>query len=211
MGSWYMQEWAGVNPADGTPLWMQMDDDENVTSPTGSYSQAGRRILGDAMPDFVGGMTNTLSYKGISLSFFFNFVYGNEVFNNSRRFIESDGQRYGWNHLVDAGQDVWENPGDVAKRPQPLLGGNNASNSSSSRVLEDGSYLRLRNVTLAYNLPAAWMTKAGFQSIRVYAQGQNLWTLTNYSGFDPEMDETGSEFFRYPVGKTISFGLDLTF
>lgn len=211
MGSWYMQEWAGVNPADGTPLWMQMDDDENVTSPTGSYSQAGRRILGDAMPDFVGGMTNTLSYKGISLSFFFNFVYGNEVFNNSRRFIESDGQRYGWNHLVDAGQDVWENPGDVAKRPQPLLGGNNASNSSSSRFLEDGSYLRLRNVTLAYNLPAAWMTKAGFQSIRVYAQGQNLWTLTNYSGFDPEMDETGSEFFRYPVGKTISFGLDLTF
>jgi TonB-linked SusC/RagA family outer membrane protein len=211
MGSWYIEEWAGVNPADGTPLWMQTDEDENPTTTTGSFSQAGRRIVGDAIPDLVGGMTNTLSYRGLSLSFFFNFVYGNKVFNSSRRFIESDGQRFGWNHLAEAGQDYWQNPGDIASRPQPLLGGNNSSNSASTRFLEDGSYLRLRNVTLGYSLPQAWMDKAKMQSLRIYVQGINLWTLTNYSGFDPEMDETGSEFFRYPVGKTISLGLDLTF
>ncbi len=211
MGSWYIQEWAGVNPADGTPLWMQVDENENPTTPTGDYSQAGRRIVGDALPDFVGGITNTLSYKGFSLSFFFNFVYGNEVFNSSRRFIESDGQRFGWNNLVEAGQDYWKQPGDIVSRPQPLLGGNNASNSASTRYLEDGSYLRLRNVTLSYSLPSNFISKAGFQNIRIYAQGQNLWTLTNYSGFDPEMGVTGSEFFRYPVGKTISLGVDLTF
>ncbi len=211
MGSWYIQEWAGVNPADGTPLWMQTDENENPTTPTGNFSQAGRRIVGDALPDFVGGITNTLSYKGISLSFFFNFVYGNEVFNSSRRFIESDGQRFGWNNIVEAGQDYWQQPGDIASRPQPLLGGNNASNSASTRYMEDGSYLRLRNVTLGYSFPKNLISKAGFQNVRIYAQGVNLWTLTNYSGFDPEMDVTGSEFFRYPVGKTISFGLDLTF
>jgi TonB-linked SusC/RagA family outer membrane protein len=211
MGSWYIEEWAGVNPADGTPLWMQTDEDENPTTTTGSFSLAGRRIVGDAIPDFTGGITNTMSYKGISLSFFFNFVYGNKVFNSSRRFIESDGQRFGWNHLAEAGQDYWQNPGDIASRPQPLLGGNNSSNSASTRYLEDGSYLRLRNVTLGYSFPQAWMDKAGMQKLRIYVQGVNLWTLTNYSGFDPEMDETGSEFFRYPVGKTISVGLDLTF
>ncbi len=209
--SWYVQQWAGVNPADGTPLWLTADDDDNPSDPTGNYGQAGRFIIGNALPDFTGGFTNNLSYKGFDLSIFFYFVYGNEVYNNSRRFIESDGQRYGWNHLVDAGQDYWQQPGDNALRPQPLQGGNNSSNSRSTRYIEDGSFLRLRNVTFSYNFPFDWIDRAGFQSIRLYVQGQNLWTLTDYSGFDPEMDETGSEFFRYPVGKSFTFGVDLTF
>ena len=86
-----------------------------------------------------------------------------------------------------------------------------AANASSTRYLEDGSFLRLRNVNLSYSLPRTWMQKAGFQNIRVYVQGQNLWTLSNYSGFDPEMDESGSEFFRYPVGRSYTVGIDLTF
>lgn len=204
--TWFIERWAGVNPADGTPLWYTEDGDL-----TGSYAQADRVKLGNAQPDYVGGLNNTLSYKGISLTAFFYFAVGHEVYNNSRRFIESDGQRYGWNHLVSASEDFWQEPGDIALRPQPLLGGNNAANSRSTRYLEDGSFLRLRNIQLGYSLPNDVSSKIGATNARLWVQGQNLWTLTNYSGFDPEMDENGSEFFRYPVGKTITLGVEVSF
>ncbi len=152
-----------------------------------------------------------MSYKGIMFSFFFNYVQGNDVFNSSRRFIESDGQRFGWNHLVVAGEDTWQNPGDVTSRPQGLVGGNNQANSSSTRYLEDGSFVRLRNVTLGYSLPQSILGNTGLHGVNIYVTGQNLWISTDYTGFDPEMDENGSEFFRYPVGRTFTFGLDLTF
>jgi TonB-linked SusC/RagA family outer membrane protein len=215
--SWYIQKWTGVNPADGTPTWAQggFDADGNYTgegeSTTPVYGQADRYIVGNAEPKYTGGFNNTFSYKGLSLSVFFNFVQGNEVFNSSRRFIESDGQRYGWNHLAVAAEDIWENPGDEALRPQPLIGGNNAANASSTRYLEDGSYVRLRNVTLGYSVPKTALGNSGVKDIFIYITGQNLWIATDYSGFDPEMDETGSEFFRYPVGQGYTFGLDITF
>jgi TonB-linked SusC/RagA family outer membrane protein len=204
--TWYIEKWAGVNPADGKPLWYTQDGDL-----TSTYSQAGRFYLGNANPDFTGGFNNTVSYKGLSLSAFLYFSVGNEVYNSSRRFIESDGQRYGWNHLVSAGQDYWEQPGDIATRPQPIAGGNSAANSRSTRYIEDGSFMRLRNVQLAYSLPTNIANKISASSARVWLQGQNLITWTKYSGFDPEMSETGDEFFRYPVGKTITMGVEVTF
>ncbi|WP_420318014.1 SusC/RagA family TonB-linked outer membrane protein [Ekhidna sp.] len=204
--TWFIERWAGVNPADGTPLWYTEEGDL-----TGNYAEADRFKLGNAQPTAVGGLNNVVSYKNISLSAFFYFSLGNEVYNSSRRFIESDGQRYGWNHLTSAGQDFWQQPGDIAKRPQPIVGGNNAANSRSTRYLEDGSFVRLRNVQVSYSLPSEILSNVGAQSARVWLQGQNLLTFTNYSGFDPEMDETGSEFFRYPVGKTITVGLEVTF
>ncbi|WKV12798.1 SusC/RagA family TonB-linked outer membrane protein [Marivirga harenae] len=204
--SWNLPRWAGVNPANGAPLWLT--EDGGVTS---NYALANRTIVGDAQPTFFGGIDNTFSYKGITLSAFFNFVAGNDVYNGSRPFIESDGQRYGWNHLTSVGSGYWEQPGDEVDLPQPILGGNRNSNSASTRYLENGSFLRLRNVTLSYNLPKRWMETIGLQGIRVYGQGQNLLTFTDYSGFDPEMDENGSEFFRYPVGKVVTGGIEINF
>ncbi len=204
--TWYVEKWAGVNPADGTPLWYTADGDV-----TGSYAQAARFYVGNAAPDYIGGLNNTVSYKGLSLSAFFYFAVGHEVYNNSRRFIESDGQRFGWNHLKVAGEDFWEAPGDIALRPQPRSGGNNSANSRSTRYLEDGSFLRLRNVQLAYSLPASITERINAGNARVWVQGQNLLTFTNYSGFDPEMDETGEEFFRYPVGRSVTLGFEITF
>ncbi len=201
--SWEQRRWAGVNPADGTPLWFNEDG-----STTGSYNAAPEIVFGNAEPDFTSGMTNTWEFKGISLSAFFYAAYGHEIFNSSRRFIESDGQRYGWNHLAVAA-DRWMQPGDIAERPQAILGGNNQANSSSDRYIEDGSYLRLRNVTLGYNLPSSILGNSGLTRVRVYIQGQNLWTLTDYSGFDPELDENGSEFFRYPQGRSYTFGIEI--
>ncbi len=215
--SWYIQNWMGVNTADGTPLWKQggFDADGNYTgegeTTTGIYGQADRYLSGNAEPKYSGGLNNVMSYKGITFSFFFNYVQGNDVFNSSRRFIESDGQRFGWNHLVVAGEDTWQNPGDVASRPQGLVGGNNQANSSSTRYLEDGSFVRLRNVTLGYSLPQSILGNTGLHGVNIYVTGQNLWISTDYTGFDPEMDENGDEFFRYPVGRTFTFGLDLTF
>jgi TonB-linked SusC/RagA family outer membrane protein len=204
--TWNLPRWAGVNPANGQPLWLT--EDGGVTS---NYALANREVTGDAQPTFFGGLDNTFSYKGLSLSTFFTFVAGNDVYNSSRRFIESDGQRYGWNHLARVGSDFWQQPGDVVDLPQPLLGGNNNSNANSTRFLENGSFLRLRNVTISYSLPQQFVSKIGLAGIKVFAQGQNLLTVTDYSGFDPEMDESGSEFFRYPVGQVLTGGIEVNF
>lgn len=202
----YLQKWAGVNPDDGTPQWETEEGDL-----TGNYSSADRFIVGNAEPTFVAGLNNTFTFKGISLSAFFYTAQGHSILNSSRRFIESDGQRFGWNHIAAAGQNYWTQPGDIAERPQPLVGGNNNANATSTRYLEDASFIRLRNVTLGYRLPRSVTDRLNLGGVNMYVQGVNLWTLTDYSGFDPEADEDGSEFFRYPVGQSLTFGLDVTF
>ncbi|WP_258100703.1 SusC/RagA family TonB-linked outer membrane protein [Marinoscillum pacificum] len=204
--TWEIQKWAGVNPADGTPLWFTEDG-----GVTGNYANAGLFEVGNATPDYIGGLSNTLSYKGLTLNVFFNFALGHEIFNSSRRFIESDGQRFGWNHLEVAGEDYWTAPGDIVSRPQPRLGGNNQANSISTRYLEDGSFVRLRNVNLSYTLPKNVISKVGMSNARIFVQGQNLLTFTNYSGFDPEAEEDGDEFFRYPVGRAYTAGIEISF
>ncbi|MFN0015469.1 MAG: SusC/RagA family TonB-linked outer membrane protein [Saprospiraceae bacterium] len=205
--AFYLRKWAGVNPANGTPLWAA--DGGGVTGTYASPLNL-RQIVGNAEPDFIAGLSNTFSYRGLSLTAFFYTAQGHEIYNQSRAFMESDGLRFGWAHLK-AANDHWENPGDISARPQPRSGGNSGAQSASTRYLEDGSYIRLRNVVLGYDLPAVWMQRAKLQSVKLYVQGQNLWTQTDYSGLDPEADETGAEFFRYPVGKSITFGVDITF
>lgn len=203
--SMYMEVWAGVNPDNGQPQW---ETAEGITS---TYSQAVRKIIGNAEPNYIAGMNNTFSVGNFSLTAFLYTAQGHEIYNNSRQFIESDGQRYGWNHLKVAGENYWTAPGDNALRPQPRLGGNRSANSRSTRYVEDASFIRLRNVQLTYSIPASALQKIGFGKVLLYVQGQNLWTQTNYSGFDPEASENGSEFFRYPVGKSLTFGADFTF
>jgi len=200
----YMERWAGVNPQDGTPQWLS---EEGIT---GDYRQANRAVVGNAEPDWIAGLNNSFSFAGFSLSAFFYTAQGHEIYNNSRRFILSDGQRYGWNHDTRA-LNYWREPGDQAPNPQPLIGGNNNANARSTRYLEDASFIRLRNVTLGYKLPQQALSNIGVSGVSLYVQGQNLWTQTDYTGFDPEMDENGSEFFRYPIGKSVTFGLDVTF
>ncbi len=204
--SFFMQKWAGVNPADGTPQW---ETEEGGT--TGSYNQADRFLVGNAEPTFIAGLNNSFSFKGFTLSAFFYAAQGHSLYNASRPFIESDGQRFGWSHLTLAGENFWQNPGDEAERPQPLVGGNNAANATSTRFLEDASFIRLRNASLGYSLPKSVTDRLNLGRVFIYAQGVNLWTITDYSGFDPEANESGDEFFRYPVGASLTFGLDVTF
>lgn len=212
MDEWYMQKWAGVNPADGKPLWEKLDDPTGVTS---TYNQATRQYTGkSSAPKFSGGLTNTLEYKNFTLSAFLNFVYGNWVYNDSRFYFDNDGVYESYNQQVlPKGSVRWTTPGQTdATHPQAKFGGNLQSHQTSTRFLEDGSYLRLRNVTIGYNLPSNWLKKASINAARLYVSGDNLFTATEFSGVDPEVDLTGGiSSFRYPTSRRFVFGVNLTF
>jgi TonB-linked SusC/RagA family outer membrane protein len=227
MNEWYMPIWAGVDPANGKPLWEKLvtNADGSVSKQTTSiYSEASasKQFTGkSASPKYTGGITNTFSYKNFSLSTFFNFVYGNYVYNDSRVYFDNDGLYDSYNVMVPAkGWTRWEKPGDIATEPKAIQGGNNNSNSTSSRYLEDGSYLRLRNATFGYQLPQTWLNSLKIRSARIFVSGDNLVTFTKFTGVDPEVDlspdpsvpgNKGLSSFKYPISRKILFGVNVGF
>ncbi|MDQ3683082.1 MAG: TonB-dependent receptor [Bacteroidota bacterium] len=219
---WYMPVWAGVDPANGDPLWEKIitDADGNrFVTYSNSYNAVAttsRQFLGkSAAPKFTGGISNTLAYKGFSLTAFLNFVYGNYIYNNTRFFFDNDGVYEAYNSMVLAeGWGRWEKPGDIVTHPKPVFGGaaSGTSNASSSRYLEEGSYIRLRNVTLGYDLAKSVISKLNLSTARVFISGDNLWTGTNFTGTDPEVVlSSGSSSFRYPISRKILFGINISF
>ncbi|WP_419699305.1 SusC/RagA family TonB-linked outer membrane protein [Mucilaginibacter sp. NFX135] len=222
MNEWYMPVWAGVDPANGKPLWEKLvtDASGNVTKQTTSvYSQASasKQFTGkSASPKFTGGITNTFAYKNFSLSTFLNFVSGNYVYNDSRVYFDNDGLYDSYNAMVPAkGWTRWQKPGDVATEPKAIQGGNANSNSTSTRYLENGSYLRLRNVTLGYQLPQTWLNSLKIRSARIFVSGDNLVTFTKFTGTDPEVSLSdsgiGTSSFKYPISRKILFGVNVGF
>jgi TonB-linked SusC/RagA family outer membrane protein len=213
--TWYMRKWAGVDPETGDPLWevLERDDDGNVISSdvTSNYNEATQQAVGTASPDFTGGIRNRLSYGGVSLSAFFTFVSGNEIYHSARQLFDSDGGYPGYNQMVlHDGWTRWEQPGDEATHPRAVYGGNQNSNSPSSRYLEDGSYLRLQNVTISYDLQPDLLNQIGLRSLRFYASGDNLLTLTNFSGMDPEVEiESATAGTKYPISRKLLFGIEI--
>lgn len=105
----------------------------------------------------------------------------------------------------------WEKPGDIATHPRLVDGGNKNSQRNSSRYLEDGSYIRLRNVQLSYQIPSSLTSKLGLKSTSVYVSGDNLLTFTKYPGRDPEVGESGQDTYSYPNIRKIVFGLNVKF
>jgi TonB-linked SusC/RagA family outer membrane protein len=226
MDEYNLPIWAGVNAQNGDPQWERVikDADGNITKElTSTYSQAqtadSRQFAGKtAAPKFTGGLSNTLTYKNFTLSAFFNFVYGNWVYNESRVYFDNDGLYESYNQMVLAeGWNRWEKPGDVATHPKPVVGGNKDSNQSSSRYLEDGSYIRLRNVRIGYSLPDNMLGRSGFSRVSVFISGDNLWTGTKFSGPDPEASlsqvdlNSGLSSLRYPISKKYLIGINFSF
>jgi TonB-linked SusC/RagA family outer membrane protein len=216
--TWNMRKWVGVDPENGDPLWEKVTTDANGTptvTTTNSYSDATQQNVGAALPDFTGGMSNTLSFKGFSLFAFFNFVSGNLVYHNSRALFDSDGAYYTYNSMaLPEDWSRWQQRGDVATHPKPVFGGNKNSNKTSSRYLEDGSYLRLRNVTFSYELPAALLNRLKIASTKVFVSGDNLLTRTRFSGMDPEVTlgpGGGTSSVKYPISRKVLFGINLGF
>lgn len=213
INSWYMREWAGVNQANGDPLWKRSITDTRGTrdTVTNNYNLAERRFVGASTPKFAGGFGNNFAYKNFSLSAFMNFVSGNEVYQYDRELFDADGAYPQYNSMnLQQGWSRWQNPGDQATHPKAVLNGNRLSNKPSSRYLEDGSYIRLRNVTLGYDLPKKWF-KNGISNLRVYVSADNLVTITGYSGLDPEVDfSSGTSAIRYPLARKVLFGVNLS-
>ena len=218
--------WVGVDPQNGDPLWERVEKNANGLSTitmTNVYSEAAtsdsRQFTGkSAAPKFSGGMNNTLRYGDFTLSAFFNFVSGNYVYNDTRVYFDSDGLYEAFNSMVPrANWTRWEKEGDNATHPKAVVGGNKESSQTSSRFLEDGSYIRLRNVKLGYTIPQTALKRTGISKVHLFVSGDNLWTITNFSGPDPEVSLTqveqasGRSSFKYPISKRFVFGLNLTF
>ena len=216
--SWYMRKWAGVDPATGDPLWEKVTTNQNnekVITTTNSYKDATLQFVGTGSPDFTGGMTNDFSYKSFELNVFFNFVSGNKLYNSGSEGFNSDGAYVTHNdRVLPKGAVRWHQPGDIATEPKAVYGGNKSSNKPSSRYLEDGSYIRLRNIRLTYHLPDDLANKVSISNASLFVSGDNLWTITSYSGTDPEVSlipGAGSMGFNYPISKRVLFGLNIEF
>ena len=222
---WYMPKWLGVDPDNGQPLWEDIiyDDAGNEIDrvPTSVYTDAAEdyQVMGSPFPDFAGGFGTILAYKGISLNIAFVYSYGNKIYHTNRQELDNDGENISVNAMrLQDGWSRWVNPGDDATHPESVYGGNMNSNKYSSRYLEDGSYLRLRNITLAYDLPAAYAQKIKLQDLRLTFSIDNLKTWTKYSGADPDVplylgayNLPGTQFFKYPIGKQFLLGLEISF
>ncbi|MDN5200068.1 TonB-dependent receptor [Fulvivirgaceae bacterium BMA10] len=207
--SFYMWEWAGVNPDDGAPLWYT---DSTRTETTSNISEAERFLIGkSATPDFFGGFNNTLSYKGLSLSFQFNYSIGNYVYDATAWVIQGDG-RFTPRSQSTLVLDRWQQPGDITNVPRFSWGNRSSSNQrNSTRYLYDASHIRLRNITLSYNLPSTLTDKLNLRSLRVYSTATNLWTWTRDGDLylDPEQQINGVANGVVPNVKTIAFGIDI--
>lgn len=174
----------------------------------GKIDDNDRTYLGDPNPSYIFAMNNTLTYKGVDLSVFVQGVAGNKIYNANR--IWQEGMAVAQNQTT-AVLDRWTDKGTSNTMPRAVFNDPNKNTRVSSRFIEDGSYLRIKNLTIGYTLPTAIAGKAKLSSARIYISGQNLLTITKYTGFDPEVGANGIDLSVYPVTRTISAGINLNF
>ena len=201
VGEFYVNRYAGVNPANGDALWY--DKDGNITN---ELRDEDKIMIGKSYhAPWQGGFGTALSWKGLSLSAQFSWVGDRWMINNDRYFDESNGRFMTYNQSRRL-LNRWKQPGDVTDIPR-----HGEYTEFDSRLLEDASFLRLKNLMLSYSLPKNLLKKTGFiRGLRVYAQGQNLLTFTNFSGLDPE-GTRNVYAAQYPMSRQYTFGLDLMF
>jgi len=189
----------GVNPDDGNLIYEDVYKD-------GKINDLDRKKIGSPHPDFYGGIGSTLSYRGFSLNFLFSYSYGNEIFNSTRIYTETISQ----SNQTTAILRRWQNPGDNTDIPKASV----YNQFTSSRFVEDGSFIRLKNIRFSYGLPVSLISKAGIKRMELFIAGKNLLTFTRYSGIDPEVNYNGlnaialgTDFFTCPQSKSLLIGL----
>lgn len=217
----YMPKWLGVNKETGAPQWEKVNYDANgkVTTreATSDYASATYQEVGSALPKFQGGLSSTWKYKGISLSVNTYFITGNKVFSNALRFVENDGNEPYYNQIVlPKDYKIWTKPGDVATEPSPQ----NAANSTetSTRYLKDGSFLSIRNIALAYQLPKSLVNRWLLNDVTVSLTADNVYTFTKFLGQDPNTSITSTAYvmpgvsdFKYPNNRQFLFNINIRF
>ena len=218
--TYYMKEWAGVNPEDGKPQWY-MDDANGNKVKTDSYSKASYYKCGKASPDVYGSFSTSLFYKNFDLQANFGYSLGGQIYSYYRQEFDSDGAYAGDRNQMklQKGWSRWEKPGDIATHPRAMYNNQDKGNLASSRYLESSDYLKLRSLTLGYNFD---LKKYGIQTLRLSVSGENLFTITDYSGVDPELPagtndkgvlsvtNTGGTSV-YPAVRKFMLGVNLTF
>ncbi len=216
--TWYMPKWLGVDPTNGAPIWEKIETDGSV-SQTSVYNDATIQPIESALPTLTGGMTNSLSFKDFTFSFLLTFQTGNHIYHSSREFLDSDGADLGINQMRMQDEWVrWENPGDIATHPILTLGDFDQSHQTSSRYMEKGDFLRVRNITLTYNLPRLILDWAKIKNASLSASADNLFTFTEFSGMDPDINMSvnsfelpGLSFLKYPISKQYIIRLNIYF
>lgn len=203
LGSFWGYKVNGVDPETGELNYVDVNGD-------GMVSASDRTYIGDPNPDFTFGLTNTFSYKGLNLSVLIQGSYGNDVYNVGR--METEGMYDGKNQTTRV-LERWRVPGQVTEVPKAGFEMHN-----SSYFLEDGSYLRLKDVSLSYDVPRKYISKLGLTKLMPYLSATNLLTLTKYKGMDPEVNESGNsgtvqglDWGTYPLCKSFSLGLKVEF
>lgn len=206
LGQFYGYQWGGVDAATGNVFYIAADG-TSTFNPT----DADKRNIGNANPDFIYGITNNLSYKNVSLSFFFQGSQGNDILNATRFDTESMNDS---RNQTTAVLRRWQNVGDVTDVPRVTTDGSTNNSRISSRYVEDGSYIRLKAITLGYDFSKDVLDRIGLSALKIYATGENLFTITDYSGFDPEVNSFGNnnrvggiDYGTYPQTRNIIFGI----
>ncbi len=205
LNTFFLVKYAGVDPANGDPLYYRADG----KGTTNVYDPGDRTFFGTADAPYYGGITNTFNYRGIELEVFWIYSLGNEIYNNDRLNVENPA------YLVSGlSKDLlreWRNPGDITNIPRAT---SDYQLQNTNYFLENGGFWRLRNIRLSYDIPKRLLDAARISSIRVFAQGQNLYTYTKYRGYDPELPPTEQAVHQgavYPTLKTVTFGINVGF
>lgn len=197
----YLVRWAGVNPDNGEAQWYDINGDI-----VNYRSNSDRVIVGSSLPDFYGSLTNTLSYKGIELRMFTTFTSGNLVYNSNRAEFESDGADLDIKNQNKSQLDRWQKPGDITDVPKIVLDNESNSNYSSTRFLEDGSHINIKNISLAYTMKDSFANKLKVDNVRLSFAVDNVFI---FSGFKSLSTANGKLSSYYPDMRTYQFSLSL--
>ena len=218
--TYYMKEWAGVNPENGKPQWYTNDANGNKVV-TDNYSKASYYKCGKSSPDVYGSFSTSLFYKNFDLQANFGYSLGGQIYSYFRQEYDSDGAYAGDRNQMKLqnGWSRWQKPGDKATHPRAMYNNQDKGNLASSRYLESSDYLKLRSLTLGYNFN---LKKYGIQTLRLSVSGENLFCITDYSGVDPELPADSNDkgvlsvtstggVSVYPAVRKFMFGVNLTF
>lgn len=208
-GAYFRQQYAGVNPATGRPMWYDING--NITY---LPLAADRRYLGSNLATTFGGMNNNFSYKGFELTTFFVYEYGGLTTDGQYSFLRENGTRLTLNALREVNERSWKTPGQITDIPRNLTtnAGNEtrgASRNSGSASLLKTDFIRLSQLTFAYNFQPSLVSRIGLSRARIYLQGVNLWTYADYPGYDPEF--TGAGTGQIPLTKSYTLGVQIGF
>jgi hypothetical protein len=198
----YYVKWAGVDPRDGYNMWY--DKSGNLTK---VFSENDKVFTGkQRYAPWSGGFGTRFSWKGLSVSADFSLMLGQYMYNNERWFIENPQFANQSNQSVTM-LDMWQKPGDITRISCP----DSPMQGDDDHLLENASFMRMKNLTVSYTFPTRWMKKTGFmEGAKIFFVGRNLLTVTDYKGYDPEVD-TSFQLGNYPNTKQYSFGLELSF